>query len=215
MTLKTTESLIDSLVRDARPVTRLRPPVLRACGWLAVVLAIGAAAIALFADRASMARHAQDGEWLVEMAGTLATGCLAVIAAFELSLPDRPRRWALLPLPALALWLSGSGAGCWRQWLARGETGSLAMGESMDCLVFILGVSVPLGLALLWALRRARPLSPGPVAVMGALGAAALAAFLLQFFHPFEVTVMDLAMHAFAVCVVLAVWGLGGRKVLA
>jgi hypothetical protein len=211
---RSTEALIDSLVRDARPVARLRPPMRRAIRFLCVVLAVGGAAILLFADRAAMQAHAEHPEWLVELAGTLSTGCLATIAAFHLSLPDRSPRWALLPLPALAVWLAGSGAGCWREWLVRGEAGSLEVGESTHCLAFILGVGLPLGLALLWVLRRARPLAPLPVALTGALGAAALSAFLLQFFHPFEVTVMDLAVHAFAVCVVVSVAGLGGRRVL-
>jgi hypothetical protein len=214
MAARTTEAVIETLVRDAKPVARLRPPMLRACLWLGVALAAMAAVITGFADMDMARRHARAVSWLVEMAGTLATGCLAVIAAFHLSLPDRSPRWALLPLPALALWLAGSGVGCWRQWMVVGEAGSLELGESAHCLAFILGVGVPLGAALLWALRRARPLAPLPVALTGALGAAALAAFLLQFFHPFEVTAMDLAVHGLAVGMVVAIWGAGGRRML-
>jgi hypothetical protein len=209
-----TEALIASLVRDARPVARLRPPLWRAGLWLGTVLAVGAAAIIGFANRDAALMHAEDPAWFVELAGTLATGCFAVVAAFQLSLPNRSPRWALLPLPALAVWLAGSGAGCWRQWVARGAGGSLELGESLHCLAFILGVGLPLGGGLLWALRRSRPLAPLPVALTGALGAAALAAFLLQFFHPFAVTAMDLAVHAVAVGGVLAVSALGGRRVL-
>jgi hypothetical protein len=211
---RSTESLIEALVRDATPVSRLAPPMTRACRFLAIFLALGGAAILLFADRDAARAHALHPEWLVEIGGTLATGCLATIAAFHLSLPDRSPRWVLLPLPALAVWLAGSGAGCWRDWLVRGEAGSLELGESGHCLAFILGIGLPLGLALLWVLRRARPLSPVPVALTGALGAAALSAFLLQFFHPFEVTVMDLAVHAVAVCLVVAIAGAGGKRVL-
>jgi hypothetical protein len=64
-------------------------------------------------------------------------------------------------------------------------------------------VSVPLALFLYVVLRRARPLQPLPVAVTAALGVAALAAFVLQFFHPFDSTVIDLTMHAAAVLVVV------------
>jgi hypothetical protein len=211
---RSTEAVIDALVRDARPVARLRPPMTRACGWLALIVASEGAIIAAFADLDTAREHARAAAWLIEMAGTLATGCLAVIAAFHLSLPDRSRRWALLPLPAFAVWLLGSGAGCWEDWLRVGKSGSLEIGESMDCLAFILGVGIPLGAVLFWSLRRARPLSPLPVALTGALGAAAFAAFLLQFFHPFQVTVMDLTIHLLAVGVVVAAWGLGGRRVL-
>jgi hypothetical protein len=211
---RSTEAVIDALIRDTRPVARLRPPMVRACGWLALIVATGGAIIAGFADLEMAREHARSTAWLVEMAGTLATGCLGVIAAFHLSLPDRSRLWALLPLPALAVWLLGSGAGCWEDWLRVGESGSLELGDSMRCLRFILGVGLPLGAVLFWSLRRARPLSPLPVALTGALGTAAFAAFLLQFFHPFQVTVMDLTIHLLAVGVVVAAWGLGGRRVL-
>jgi hypothetical protein len=43
------------------------------------------------------------------------------------------------------------------------------------------------------------------VAVVGALGASSLTAFLLQFFHPFDLTFMDLAIHAIGVAVVVMV----------
>jgi hypothetical protein len=69
--------------------------------------------------------------------------------------------------------------------------------------MFILGVGVPLSLALLLALRRARPIAPRRVAVVGALGTASLAAFLLQFFHPFDLTLMDLLIHAVGVAAVV------------
>jgi hypothetical protein len=69
--------------------------------------------------------------------------------------------------------------------------------------MFILGVGAPLSLALLLALRRARPIAPRRVAVVGALGTASLAAFLLQFFHPFDLTLMDLLIHAAGVAVVV------------
>jgi hypothetical protein len=92
------------------------------------------------------------------------------------------------------------------------------LGESSDCFVFIVGLGLPLSAALLWALRRARPIAPVPVAVLGGLGAASLAAFLLQFFHPFEISFMDLALHAFAVALVVGivtVRPLGGRLLAA
>ena len=46
---------------------------------------------------------------------------------------------------------------------------------------------------------------------MGGLGVAGIAAFLLQFFHPFDVTLLDLAIHAVAVGLVVGVSAVSAR----
>lgn len=206
-----TDRLIGRLVAEAEPVRRLRPPLVRASLWLLAVAAIGAVAILLFSDLGVFERRAQDPKLVLELIGTLATGVAAVIAAFHLSLPDRSRAWALVPLPPLALWVLSSGYSCYRHWITFGPDG-WTLGESADCFRFILAVSVPLGVALFVLLRRARPLAPVPVAAVGGLGVAGLAAFLLQFFHPFDVTFMDLAVHLVAVALVVALSSLAGRR---
>jgi uncharacterized membrane protein len=63
---------------------------------------------------------------------------------------------------------------------------------------------LPIGISLLLLLRRARPLTPTSVAAVGGLGAAGIAAFVLQFFHPFDVTFMDLAVHVVAIGIVVS-----------
>jgi hypothetical protein len=60
-------------------------------------------------------------------------------------------------------------------------------------------------------LRRAAPLAPVRVAAVGGLGVAAIAACLLQFFHPFDVTLLDLSVHAVAIAIVIAVASLCAR----
>jgi hypothetical protein len=69
--------------------------------------------------------------------------------------------------------------------------------------MFITSASVPLAVGLFWMLRRARPIDPLPVAAIGTLGVAATAAFILEFFHPFDVTVIDLTWHLSAVGLVV------------
>jgi hypothetical protein len=71
-----------------------------------------------------------------------------------------------------------------------------------------------LGAPLLWRLSRASPIEPLPVALLGGLGAAALAAFLLQFFHPFAVTFIDLAVHLVSIGLVVGVAALLRRRTL-
>lgn len=207
---QTTDRLIERLAAAAEPVRRLKPPLIRASLWLLGVAAVGALAIVLFSNLPDDAARMRDPKLMIEMAATLLTGLLAVIAAFHLCLPDRSPLWVLTPLPPLVLWIAASGYECYRHWITLGP-GGWQIGESANCFRFILGVSVPLGVSLFFVLRRASPLAPVRVAVVGGLGTAALAAFLLQFFHPFEITFMDLGVHALAVVVVVTVASLTGR----
>ena len=103
------DRLIGALVADLRPVRPLLPPALRTLIWL-ILVAVVAVALAMFADVAAVSRRvtAIPAMWLAVL-GSIATMTAAAFAAFELSLPDRSRAWALLPLPAAALWVGASG----------------------------------------------------------------------------------------------------------
>lgn len=205
------DRLIGALAADLHPVRLLWPPALRALVWLALVAAL-AGGLAMFADLSAMWQRlmATPDMWLA-MLGSIATAATAALAAFELSLPDRSRAWALLPLPAFALWLGASGLGCLRAYVLPG-THVAAMGETRDCLVFIVGLSVPLSAALILMLRRACSLAPGLTATMAGLASAAAAATLLNFFHPYDAAATDLAVHLIAVgIVVMALRAVGSR----
>src|SRR6185312_10862701 len=163
------EGLFERLVAEAEPVQRLPPPVLRAAMWLFMAGAAMALAVVLFADLALFRERASDPKLMLELIATLLTGILAVLAAFQLSLPDRSPAWALLPLPTFVLWLGSSGYSCWRHWIAYGPDGWI-VGESASCFAWIVSVGLALGIGLMLALRRARPLSPVLPAAVGGLG---------------------------------------------
>jgi len=205
------DRLIHGLAAELTPVRRLPPPSLRALAWLAAVAVI-AVCLAAFADIDAVRQRlaAAPDLWLAVLGSTL-TAVLAAIAAFELSLPDAPRDWAALPLPAALLWVAASGFGCLRVWIAP-QTHVAALSEARDCLVFIVALSVPLSALLLVMLRRACPLRPGLTAAVGGLAVAAAAATLLNFFHPYDAAAADLSVHAAAVAAVVAAnRALGGR----
>jgi hypothetical protein len=211
MTFVPHDRLIHGLAADLRPVRRLPPPLLRALAWVAAVAAI-AIGLSSFADVDAVWQRitAAPDLWLAVIGSTL-TAILAAIAAFELSLPDAPRGWAALPLPALILWVAASGFGCLRVWIAP-QTHVAALGEARDCLIFIVALSVPLSALLLLMLRRGCPLYPGLAAVAAGLAAAAAAASLLNLFHPYDAAATDLAVHVAAVAAVVAAnRALGGR----
>lgn len=205
------DRLIGALAEDLRPVRPLPPPALRTLLWLLLVAAV-AVALAVFADVAAMwHRITATADTSLAVVGSIATMATAAFAAFELSLPDRSRAWALLPLPAAALWVGASGLGCLRSYILP-DTHIATIGESRDCLLFIIGLSVPLATVLVVMLRRAYSLAPPLTAAMAGLAAAAAAATLLNFFHPFDAAATDLAIHAVAVLIVVAaVRTLGSR----
>ena len=207
------DRLIGALVADLRPVRPLLPPALRALIWLMFVAAV-AVAIAMFAGVGAVSRRmtAIPDMWLAVL-GSIATMATAAFAAFELSLPDRSRAWAFLPLPALALWVGASGLGCMRAYVLPG-TQVAGIGEMRDCLLFIIGLSVPLSAALIVMLRRAYSLAPPLTAAMAGLASAAAAATLLNFFHPFDAAAADLAVHSVAVLIVVGAAREVGRRVL-
>jgi hypothetical protein len=197
------EHLIRTLVDDLRPVRRLSPPPVRASYWLLMVLA-AAIALGSVADMEAVWRRvtAAPDMWLAA-AGSVLTAILAAWAAFELSVPDRKPAWALLPLPPMVLWVAASGLGCLRSTPVSG-THVAPLAETKDCLIFIVGLSIPLSALLVVMLRRACPLRPDLTAALGGLAAAAAAASLLNLFHPFDAAAVDLGVHALAVGLVVA-----------
>lgn len=208
-----TDALIDAIAADARPVRPLAPPLWRALTLLVPLALLGGGAVYALGDASALERIYAGRETMMipEMAAMLATGLLAVTGAFFLSIPGRSRLWLWAPLPTLAAWVSLSGAGCWA---ALGTKAAADRHVGMDCLVFILAVSLLLSLPLVWRLSRAAPIEPVRVALLGGLGIAALSAFILQFFHPFTITFLDLGAHLFAVAVVIGTMTLAARRTL-
>jgi hypothetical protein len=189
--MKETSRLIDALVETATPVRRLRPPALRACGWLllaAVVLMLLSVAHGL---RSDIVLKLQQPVFMISMAGALATAVLAALAAFNLSLPDRSNRWLLLPVPALVIWISTIGYGCLTDWVSMSPDG-MRMGETARCFATLLLTSVPLSAAMLVMLRYAARIRPRLISAVGGLATAAMTAFALSIIHDIDATVMVL-----------------------
>ena len=216
MTPSRADSLIDRLTAEVRPVRPLRAPALRAAMTLAAIGVAAAFAVAVLGDASELRDRYAGREALLalEMAAMLATAGLAIVAAFFVSIPGRSKRWIAAPIPFFAVWLLVSGLGCYGDFVRRGGV-EWELGESLHCLSFILATSAVLAPLLVWRLARAKPIDPLPVALLGGLGVAACSAFVLQFFHPFTVTFIDLAVHLVAILVVVGTMGLLNRRTLA
>jgi hypothetical protein len=215
MSTRPTEELIETLAAAPAPVQPLAPPARRALQSLAILALLGVLAVVLMADPSFLLARARAAPvaFALEQLAMLATAALAVAGAFHLSIPGRSRRWLIAPLPPLAVWLMLSGLGCTR-FLAGSRAPVPQVGHDVDCLVFIVAAGAAIGLPLLWRLSRAAPIDPLPVALLGGLGSAALSAFLLQFFHPFDLTLLDLAVHLAAILFVIGLAALLRRPML-
>jgi hypothetical protein len=207
------ETLIARLAAELRPVHRLPSPWKRTLFWIGAVAMLGVV-VGWHADLHSLAlrlRAAPD-MWLSQL-GAVCTTCLAAWAAFETSIPGRTPRWALLPLPALLLWIAASTAGCLRPWPIAGTQPEAPM-HAMLCLKFIVLLSLPLAALLTWRLTRAYPLRPGLTALLVGLASAGAAASLLGLVHPFDATATDLLLHLLAVLIVVGACRLAAGPML-
>lgn len=213
MTTQSTDTMIASLGADLRPVRRLARP-----GWRIVIwLLIGCAAAAMVAHGADLAGvaarlTASPDMWLA-VAGSVLTAITAAVATFLVSLPDRPARWAWLPVPFLLLWIGANGLGCLRGSIPGLHPAGM-MRSADDCLPFILELSVPLAAAMLLLLRPVATIRPELTTLTGGLAIAATAASVLWLDHPFDAGVADLLVHTLAVMLVVAAMRLGGSRLL-
>ena len=208
-----TPDLIDALVETVTPVRRLRPPIIRAGLWLAfAAIVLGLIAIA-HGLRPDFSDRVRQPVFVLGMLGALATSIFAAVASFRLSLPDSSRLWAVLPLPALALWVATIGYGCLTDWVSMDPAG-IHMGEAVRCFATLLMTSVPLSIAMLIMLRYAALLRPVEVSIMGGLAVAAVTAFGLSLFHDLDATVMILIWNLGAAVLIAALGSLFGRSML-
>lgn len=204
--------LIGDLSADLKPVRRLPPPWLRALVWLGVVLGVAALLVATRTLLPALGIIGNDPWMLPGAYASLATAILAAVAAFQLSLPDRSDAWIWLPVPALAVWIVLNGLGCLATLAIPGTQTSPF--QFMVCFGLILAISIPLTVAMIVMVRRARPLRPLRVAVLGGLAASGAAATLLVLIHPHDSAVLDLAAHVVAVAVIIGLNVLLGGRLL-
>ena len=206
-----TPDLIESLVANAAPVRRLRPPVARAVGWLLFAALMLALLAVRHEVRPDLALRLRQPEFVVGIAASLATGVLAAIASFLLSIPDRSRAWLLLPLPALFVWVSTIGYGCLINWVSL-QPGSLLFGNEAGCFALLVLTGVPLSLAMLIMLRHAALLAPTRVAISGSLAVAAVTATALSIFHEHDASAIILIWNFGTAVLLVALGGAFGRR---
>ncbi len=195
--------LIERLSQTLEPVQILPSPWRRAAIWFCAAL-WAAGLLATFADFAAMRlRFLATPDLALSETGAILTAVLASVAAFQTSIPGRSAAWAWLPLPALALWLGSSTAGCLRLAPAADTIPEPPM-HGMACMWVLLFISLPMSALLMIMLMRACPLRPGLTALLGGLASAGAAAAILALIHPFDANAEDLLLHLAGVVIIVA-----------
>ena len=208
-----TEDLISQLAVGLKPVRRLPSPLAMLAIWSLFCAGIIAAALLISGLRADFAAWLMDGFDLYHLMSAALVALTAGYAAFQLALPDRDQRWALLPIPAVIGWLVTMGWGCLAD-LARLGPEALKLTVSYPCLGFIIGLGVPMTVAIVVLTRHAAWMRPTPVAALGGLSAAAFASLGLTLVHELNAAVMVLVWHGLAVLVVTCIGALTGPMLM-
>ena len=207
----TTPDLIDRLVTSAKPVRRLRPPLVRACLWLLLAFAVMVLLAISHGFRSDIVQRLQQPVFVISIAASLATGILAAIASFIVSLPDRSRVWLLLPVPSLLVWVSTISYGCLTDWVSI-QPGGIRLGEAARCFATLVLTSVPLSLAMLFMLRYAALLRPTLVATIGSLAVAAFTSAALSLYHDLNATMMVLMWNLGVAVLIVTLGAATGKK---
>jgi hypothetical protein len=208
-----TEDLVTSLTLGLKPVRRLPSPLAMLGLWCLFCVGVIAAALLISGLRADFAAWLMDGFDLYHLMSAALVALTAGYAAFQLALPDRDQRWALLPIPAVVGWLVTMGWGCLAD-IARLGPEAMSLTISVPCLAFIIGLGVPMTATMLYLTRHAAMFRPFPVAALGGLSAAAFASLGLTLVHELNAAVMVLVWHGIAVLVVTCIGALTGPMLM-
>ena len=209
--MMSTPDLIDQLAAGLTPVRRLRSPMVRAAQWLLLATVVSIMLVIALGVRPDFWQCVLDQSFILCAGASVATGVCATVAAFMLSLPDRSRAWVLLPLPAVAVWLSTIGYQCLTNWVAL-EPDVLSWGEAARCFSTLVVTSLPLAITILVMLRHSTPLRPVLATLTAGLAVSAITATEMSLIHNIDASIMNLVWNLGAAAAIIVASGTIGRR---
>jgi len=207
-----TDKLIACLTEKADPVRRLPSPWVRTASWFAIAIPYVAVIVVMMAPRDDLALKFTDPRFLLEQVAALCTAIGAAVAAFQSIVPGYNRRFLLLPLVPLSVWLASLGQGCVQLWL-RGNA-LVSFTSDFICIPAIALVGTLPAVAMVLMLRKGAPLWPHASAALGGLAAAGLGNFGLRLFHSQDASLMVLVWQMGTVFMLTILCGWAGRLFL-
>jgi hypothetical protein len=207
-----TEELIQQLTERPAPVRRLAAPWRRSALWVAISIVYSAVVIYLRPDGFG-AGGLSDPRFVVEEIATLATAVTAALAAFCSVVPGYDRRWLLLPVVPLAIWLGTLGESCVRDWLEWGSLG-LQVRDDWACLPPAIMLGFIPAAVIVVMLRRGAPLIPHRSLALAAIAVGAITNFAMRLFHYGDATIMILVWHIGVAALFALIASLLGGQIL-
>lgn len=208
-----TDTFIRMLAQTALLARPLPHPWIRTATWLAIAIPYVALVVYAMSPRDDLAAKLSEWRYMVEQSAALATGIAAAAAAFAMTIPGYDRRFFLLPLAPLSVWIGVLGQGCIADWIRSGPEG-LTFWPDWFCLPATALVGALPAIVIALMLRRGAPLFPHVSVFFGGLAAAGLGNFGLRFFHPQDASLMVLVWQVGSVFALAALAGCAGRYVL-
>lgn len=209
-----TEGLIRRLAENIKPVRPLRRPWVRTAAWLLLSFPYIAIVVLVMTPRHDLLLKISDPRYVIEQLAALAAGIAAAASAFATIVPGYDRRFLILPLLPLAVWLGTLGHGCIQDWIQFGSDGLPVQPEWWLCFPAIALISAVPAIAMAVMLRRGAPLTPHLTAALGGLAAAGLGSFGLRLVHPEDASVTVLVWQVGSVLALSALAGAVGRYLL-
>ena len=208
-----TESLIDRLSGNAVPVRPLPDPWRRAMLWAVASLPYLVLIAFAFGFRTDLSTKIFEPRFVVEQLAALATGFTAAVAAFALVVPGRSKRYFLLPILPLTIWLGSVGFSCFQE-LSHSDVRSVTFHADWLCLPGIVLSGLLPGVLIVFMLWRGAPLFPYKSAALAGLAAAGLGDFGFRLFHPEDAGFIVLAWHMGTVLILTGLAASSGKYIL-
>jgi len=201
------DTLIETLSRSARPVTRPLPTAVRAALWTALALPCGVV-VTLRLHHGWTDWSRPGAVWpMIALVLSFGLGALGIVTAFDLGIAGRKVAGWKVFAPLMLAWLVASAMS-----LSLSADPIGLIGSGGYCYTFMTLAGAPMIVLAILMLRRTRALRPGKTLAVAGLGIAFMAATLLTLCHSVDGQLIDFVMHLAAAATLVAVTVLVGRR---
>jgi hypothetical protein len=206
------DDFIKNLATNIKPVVPTPPPGIRSLAWMAAAILCVGAGVSLVGLRPDLSESFREPFFWLESLAILLVACIAIAAAFVLSVPGRESspltKW-LVGIP-LAIWMAQMTG----RFVFESHDISPYFWSGYGCANEIVALGILPGILMFYMIKRAAPTNLGLTGALGALAVASISALGTQFTCSSSAPSHLLAFHFVPVLAVGAVGIFLGKKFL-